>query len=174
MTRALLAAFSAADPMLAAARTLRDSGRTALDAFTPYPVEGIDDALALKPSAAPWAMLVGGLGVAGCFYLLELFSSVWSYPFDQGARPHNSWPTFVLAPVEFGVLAAALSGLVYFLIKAGLPRLHHPLFDHTAFERATQDQFMLAAPLPEAPEAQGELRRDLFDAGAVWIEEVEL
>ncbi len=119
-------------------------------------------------------MLAGGLAVAGGMYLMEWYSAVFAYPFNQGGRPHNSWPAFMLAPVEVGVLAAAITGFVVFLIKGGLPRLSHPLFEHMAFERASQDQFLLAVRAPGPGDAAILARQRLFDAGAVWVEEVEL
>ena len=114
------------------------------------------------------------MAVAALMYLTEWFSATRAYPFDQGGRPLNSWPAFMLAPVEIGVLAAAAAGFAVFLLKSGLPRLNHPLFDHAPFERASQDQFLLAVAAPEPGTAHLAARQRLFDAGAVWVEEVEL
>ena len=119
-------------------------------------------------------MLAGGLGMAAVAYLTEWASAVYAYPFDQGGRPLNSWPAFVLAPVEIGVFVAGLTGFIAFLLKGGLPRLHHPVFDIASFERASQDQFLLAVALPQDARRAGAARQRLFDQGAVWIEEVEL
>ena len=174
MTRTLLAAFTAPDRLLKAVEIERKAGVPALEAFTPYPIEGLSQALGQGATHIPWYMLAGGLAVAGGMYLMEWWSAVFAYPFDQGGRPHNSWPAFMMAPVEIGVLAAALTGFVVFLLKAGLPRLSHPLFEHTAFERASQDQFLLAVRAPGPGDAAALARQRLFDAGAVWVEEVEL
>ena len=97
-----------------------------------------------------------------------------AYRFDQGGRALNSWQAFLIAPVEVGVLVACLVGLAVLLFKGGLPRLNHPLFEHRAFERASQDQFLLAVPAPEPGPAHAAARQRLFDGGAVWVEEVEL
>ena len=174
MTRALLAAFTAPDRLLKAVEVEREAGVPALEAFTPYPIKGLSQALGQGATNIPWYMLAGGLAVAGGMYLLEWWSAVFAYPFDQGGRPTNSWPAFMLAPVEIGVLAAALTGFVVFLLKGGLPRLSHPLFEHTAFERASQDQFLLAVRAPGPGDAAALARQRLFDAGAVWVEEVDL
>jgi hypothetical protein len=174
MSRALLAAYPAAAPLLRAVQRARADGLQPLDAFTPYPVEGLADALGQRPAGLPWWMLAGGALVAALFYATEMISAMRLYPFDQGARPLNSWPAFIVATVEISVLAAALAGLVVMLVKAGLPRLHHPLFEHAAFERASQDQFLLAIALPDDAEAAGAARQALFDLGAAWIEEAEL
>ena len=174
MTRALLAAFTKPETLMKAVDAAREAGAPALEAFTPYPIEGLSRALSQPATNMPWYMLAGGLTVAAGMYLMEWYSAVFAYPFDQGGRPHNSWPTFLIAPVEVGVLAAAVTGFVVFLLKGGLPRLSHPLFEHLPFERASQDQFLLAVPAPDPGEAALAARQRLFDAGAVWVEQVEL
>ena len=174
MSRALLAGFARPEPLKAAVDAAREAGAPALEAFTPYPIEGLSQALAQPRTNVPWYMLGGGLGVAALMYLTEWFSATQAYRFDQGGRPFNSWPAFMLAPVEIGVLAAGVTGFIVFLLKGGLPRLSHPLFEHLPFERASQDQFLLAVPAPEPGEAHLAARQRLFDAGAVWVEEVEL
>ena len=174
MTRALLAAFTRPEPLMKAVDAAREAGAPALEAFTPYPIEGLSAALRQPATNIPWYMLAGGLAVTAGMYLMEWYSAIFAYPFDQGGRPHNSWPTFMLAPVEVGVLAAAITGFMVFLLKGGLPRLSHPLFEHLPFERASQDQFLLAVPAPDPGEAAVAARQRLFDAGAVWVEQVEL
>ncbi len=174
MTRALLAAFPAPEPLKAAVGRVKDAGGKPLEAFTPYPVEGLSELMGQGPTKVAWWMLGGGLAMACAFFFMEWLSATRLYPFDQGGRPFNSWPAFCVATVEISVLTAALTGFVAFLLKAGLPRLNHPLFDVASFERASQDQFMLAIELPDHQGEAGAARQALFDAGAVWIEAVEL
>ena len=174
MTRALLAAFTKPEPLMKAVDAAREAGAPALEAFTPYPIKGLSRALRHPAIGIPWYMLAGGLAVAALLYLTEWYSATQAYRFNQGGRPLNSWPTFLIAPVEVGVLAAAITGFVVFLLKGGLPRLSHPLFEHLPFERASQDQFLLAVPAPDPGEAALAARQRLFDAGAVWVEQVEL
>lgn len=171
--RALLAGFPEAEPLVAAARAARDAGRPALDAFTPYPVEGLAEAVGAGRSPLPWIMLAAGAGAATAAYLLEWWSAKYGYTLNLGGRPLHSWPAFLIAPAEIGVLAAALAGFAGFLALTGLPRLHHPLFERDAFERASQDQFLLALPWPPADEA-GAVREALFAAGALWVQEARL
>lgn len=171
--RALLAAFPAADRLLAAAQAEHAAGRPAMDAFTPYPVEGLSEAIAIPRRPVPWVMAACGFGTALAVYLVEWWSSVHGYPFNTGGRPLNAWPTFVIPAFEFGILGAALGGFVSVLVFCRLPALHHPLFDHDPFERASQDQFILALPVP-SPETAATVRDALFGAGAVWVEETGL
>ncbi len=172
--RALLAGFPAPEPLKAAVQRTRDAGCTPLDAFTPYPMVELTELLGRGRTDIPWWMLGGGLAMAVAFFFMEWLSATQLYPFDQGGRPFNSWPAFCVATVEISVLSAALTGFVCFLFKAGLPRLNHPVFNLAAFERASQDQFMLAVEPPDQPHGAGAARQALFDAGAVWIEELEL
>ncbi len=171
--RALLAGFPESEALVAAARAARDAGRPALDAFTPFPVEGLAEAVGASKPPLPWIMLAAGLGVAAAAYLMEWWSAKYGYTLNLGGRPLHSWPAFLIAPAEIGVLAAALAGFVGFLAYTGLPRLNHPLFERDAFDRASQDQFLLALPWP-APEEAGEVREKLFAAGALWVQEAEL
>ena len=87
-----------------------------------------------------------------------------------GGRPLNSWPIFLLVPFEVGVLAAAVAGFAALLVLCGLPRLHHPLFDSDALERATDDRYFLLVRAPPKAESDG-LKVLLFAARAMRIEE---
>lgn len=168
MSRALLAAFSSPDAIKTAARAAHARGAPALDAFTPFPMGDLADPLNLPRPKVGWVMLAAGAATFAAVYGMELWSVFRGYPFNSGGRPLNSWPAFVIAPTEFAILFAALGGFAALLVMCGLPRLHHPLFDRPAFERASQDQFVLALPLG------AESRALAFEHGAVWVEEAEL
>jgi hypothetical protein len=171
MSGNLIAEFRNPEVLHAALRRVKEAGHQALDAFTPYPVEGLDEELGIAPSRIRHAMLAGGLIVAACAFGLQWYSAVIDYPLNSGGRPLNSWQVFLLVPFEVGVFAAALSGVVAFLWSCGLPRLHHPLFEIPGFERATQDHYFLLVAA-KADEAVGELRHVLEAAGAVVVTEV--
>jgi hypothetical protein len=164
---ALLAEFSDVEKLRAALSKVKSSGHLALDAFTPYPVEGLSENLGAKPSRIRLAMLLGGLGVAAFAFGLQAYSAVWAYPLNSGGRPLFSWQIFPLASFETGVFAAALSGVIAFLWACGMPRLHDPLFEVPGFERASQDRYFLLA----ASEDEPGLRHLLEDAGAQAVTE---
>jgi hypothetical protein len=172
MSRSLIAEFRNPEMLNAALCRVKESGHHALDAFTPYPIEGLDEQLGIGPSRIRYAMLTGGLVVAACAFCLQWYSAVIAYPLNSGGRPLNSWQVFLLVPFEVGVFAAALSGVVAFLWSCGLPRLHHPLFEIPGFERATQDHYFLLAAAKDADEAVSKLRHVLESAGAVVVTEV--
>ncbi len=174
MTRALLAGFAGPAPLTAAVDAVREGGGATLEAYTPFPMPELTERFGHTRTNIPWWMLAGGLAMATAFFFMEWLSATRLYAFDLGGRPDFSWPAFCVATVEVSVLAAGLAGFVAFMLKAGLPRLNHPVFDYPSFLRASQDQFILAVALPEATDAAGQTRVALFDAGAVWIEEAEL
>ena len=173
MNNVLLAEFSSAERLRETARRARHAGYRPIDAFTPYPVEGLADELEPQSSYIRIAMFFAGVGAAASAYALEWYSAVIDYPINSGGRPLHSWPAFMMFPFALGILAAAIAGLIALLVQCGLPRLHYPLFAINGFGRATQDAFLLAFA---SPEADADLQRAsdwLRDAGAVTIWEVK-
>lgn len=169
MTAVIVARFADAEALKAAAADLARDEFRVVDAFTPFPVEleawrGEDG---VRGNRIGWAAALGGLSVAALIYAAEAFSAGVAYPFDSGGRPLQSWPVFLLAPFELGVLAAAVSGFVAFLWLTGLPRLHHAAFEIPGIDRASQDGFFLAVAAPETDERRAALAR-LIPQGDVW------
>jgi Protein of unknown function (DUF3341) len=166
----VIAEFRDADDLCAAARTVRTRGFESIDALTPCPVEELDDALRLPESPIRWPMLIAAAAVAAAAYALEFWTAVYAYPIDSGGRPLNSWPIFLLVPFEVGVLAAAVVGFAALLVLCGLPRVHHPLFDCDAIERATDDRYFLLVRRPRRADIDA-LTAVLLAARALRIEE---
>lgn len=139
----LLAELADADALVAAARRAREAGYEGVEAYSPFPLEGLEDALALPPSRVPLATLLGGIagGVGG--YFLQWYTAVYDYPINSGGRPLNSWPEFIPVTFEMTVLGAACMAVLAMILGNGLPRLRHPLFEVPAFEHATRNRFFL-------------------------------
>ena len=138
-----LARFDGADALLLAVRELRGAGYTRMEAYTPYPVDGLAAALGPMRNRIPLLVLLGGL-CGGCGTLfLQWYAAVVDYPIDVGGRPDASWPAFIPAALEMTILFAALFGIVGMFVANGLPRLHHPLFAVPGFEAASRDGFFL-------------------------------
>lgn len=159
----LLASFDSSEALLHATRAAREAGYRRLDAFTPFPVEGLAQALAVDASPLPWIMLAGAL-VGGAFgFGLPWYSSVIDYPLNIGGRPLNAWPAFIVIAFEMTILGGALAGLFGMLALNGLPRLHHPLFAARAFQLASRNRFFLLVladdPLFEPAHTHAFLRR---------------
>ncbi|HZL32030.1 MAG TPA: DUF3341 domain-containing protein [Pseudolabrys sp.] len=172
MTHVVIAQFSEADALLEAARESQREGTNVLDAFTPFPVEGMAELLGATSTRLRVVMAIGGFSMAAVAFGLQYYSAVIDYPINSGGRPLNSWPTFMLVPFATGILAAAIFGFIALLSETGLPRLHHALFEIPDFERASQDRFLLALEAPEAKKEIAALRQRLIEAGAIEVMEV--
>lgn len=141
----LLAEFAEAEHLLAAVRQAREAGYYAacIEAYSPYPIEGLDKILGTRHHWVPFWMLIGAIGGGGFTYWLEWWSAAVDYPINVGGRPPFSWPAFIPPAVEMTILWAVLLGVLAVLYGARLPRVHHPLFESREFERATSDRFFL-------------------------------
>jgi hypothetical protein len=177
MSGLLLAEFSGADKLLKAARQARAAGLRAIDAFTPFVIDGlakeIDLEIDLPRSHVRVAMFIGGVIVAALAYGTEWYSAVVDYPINSGGRPLNAWPAFMLVPFAVGILGAAVSGLITMLMQAGMPSLHHRLFEIPDFERASQDAFLLALDRPRDERGLRRARAWLRKSGARAIWEIK-
>ena len=122
MTGPLLAEFRDPETLQHAVGRVKQAHHRALDAFTPYPVEGLAEELAVEPSRIRTVMLAGGLLVAAFAFALQWYSAVIDYPINSGGRPLNSWQVFWLVPFEVGMFAAALCGVIALLLVAAACR----------------------------------------------------
>jgi hypothetical protein len=136
-----LAEFDDPEALKECIRRARKEGFKCMDAYTPFPVEGVPEELGVRHSKVPLIVLIGGLlgGLTGAF--MQWYSSVYSYPLNIGGRPFNSWPSFVVITFELTILFGGLFGALGMLAVNDLPKPHHPLFNEPQFDRATQDRF---------------------------------
>lgn len=139
----LLAEFTEPEDLLHAVRQVRREKYEKVEAYTPFPVEGLSEALEFRRTYLPLVVLIGGIlgGVGG--YYLQYWVSVIEYPLNIGGRPLHSWPSFIPVTFECTILAASLAALLGMLGLNGLPRPHHPLFNVERFQRASADRFFL-------------------------------
>lgn len=139
----MLAEFDDVDRLVEAAGRTREAGYRKTDAYAPFPVHGLAEALGMKRTAMPLVILLGGIlgGLAG--YSLQYWVSVIENPWNVGGRPLHSWPAFIPVTFETTVLGASLAGVLGMLALNGLPTPHHPLFAVPQFERASRDGFFL-------------------------------
>jgi hypothetical protein len=139
----LIAEFEKPEQVILACEKARESGYKCMDAYAPYPVHGLADALGFRKSRVPLVTLIGGiLGCSGGFYL-QYWCSAISYPLNVGGRPLNSWPSFIPITFEMTILFAALFAVLGMLALNGLPRPHHPVFNVPRFALASRDRFFL-------------------------------
>jgi hypothetical protein len=168
----LLAEFSDPAALLECARQARAAGYQRLDAFTPFPVEGLAEELGHRRTALPLIVLAGG--IIGCVggYFMQYWMAAIDYPLNIGGRPLNSWPMFVPVTFELTVLIASLFALLGMLGLNGLPRPHHPLFNVPEFALATRDRFFLCIEAADPRFESNQTREFLAAHGARAVMEV--
>jgi hypothetical protein len=140
---ALMAEFGTADQLLAAARRVREAGYRHAEAYSPFPVEGLAQALGFERSRVPLFTFLGGLAGGAGGYFMQWYSAVIDYPVNIAGRPLHSWPMFVPVTFELAVLGAAFAAVLSMLAGSGLPRLRHPVFAAPDFDLATRNRFFL-------------------------------
>jgi hypothetical protein len=139
----LLAEFDKPADVVAATRDAYAAGYRFMEAYTPFPVEGLAEALGFEHNGIARIVLLGGLiGGLGGFFMMW-FSAVVHFPLDIGGRPYNSWPAFMPITFELTILVAAASAVFGMLGLNGLPRPHHPVFNVPNFALASRNRFFL-------------------------------
>lgn len=139
----LMAEFDTPTEIVAAARESYTEGYRKMDAYTPFPIEELSDALHLGRSKLPLIVLIGGIagGLGG--FLLQWWTSTVAYPINVGGRPLFSWPMFIPVTFETTILVAAFSAVLGMLALNGLPEPYHPVFNSPRFELASRTHFFL-------------------------------
>jgi hypothetical protein len=138
----MLAEFDRAERLLDGVKQAREAGFRRVDAYSPFPIEGLADLLDFNESYLPWLTFAGGLTGAAAGFGLQVLTNL-DFPLDIGNRPLISTPAFLLIAIELTFLFAVLFAIGGMLALNHLPRLHHPLFDLEAFHLASLDKFFL-------------------------------
>jgi Protein of unknown function (DUF3341) len=168
----VLAEFESPEALMDAVRRTRAEGYRALDAFTPFPVEGLAELLEFRDGRVLWLGLIGGcLGFAVAFAMQAFVS--FDYPLDVGGRPVYALSAFAVVAFELTVLFAALLPAFGMLVLNGLPRLNHPLFAASRFHLASKDRFFLCVEAKDPRFGRDETVRFLTAIGAQSVELVK-
>jgi hypothetical protein len=139
----VIAEFEQPEQLLAAARRAHAEGYRRMDAYSPYAIEGLSQALGIRPTRIPLITLVGGiLGGAGGYFMMW-YSRVISYPLNIGGRANHAWPAFIPITFEMTVLGASLAAFFACLLLNKLPQPYHPVFNAPTFDLASQTRFFL-------------------------------
>ncbi len=139
----VIAEFDNPQELLNATKAAYDAGYRRIEAYTPYPIEEVSEAVSPHRGRLPLIVLLGGIigGLAG--FALQYYTQVIEYPLNIGGRPFNSWPSFVPVTFEMTILGASLAAIFGMLGLNGLPRPHHPIFNAPRFELASRSHFFL-------------------------------
>lgn len=165
----LIARFDTPEQLLAAAQAARKAGYRRLEAYAPFAVPGLAEALSFRDRRIPVLALAAGLLNALVFYLMQWASLVLDYPFVVGGKPLNSWPAFLVVTFEMGILGAVFTAFIAMLVGNRLPKPYHPVFNWASFDRASGDGFFL-----QIEDADSAAVRAFFrDQRAAEIKELE-
>ena len=139
----VVAEFDNPQDLLNATQAAYDAGYRRIEAYTPYPIEEVSEAVSPHRNRLPSIVLAGGIlgGLGG--YLLQYYTQVIDYPLNIGGRPYHSWPSFIPVTFETTILGAAFAAIFGMLALNGLPRPHHPIFNAPRFELASRSHFFL-------------------------------
>ena len=139
----LMAEFDTPTELVDAARSVREAGYTKTDAFSPFPLHEIDEALGIKRSILPVLVFFGGITGLISGLALQVFVHWFDYPLNVGGRPFLSWPSFIPPSYELTILFAGFTTVFGMLFLNGLPRPYHPVFNVPRFALATREKFFL-------------------------------
>lgn len=170
----IMGEFDNPDDLLEATRQARAAGYVHMDAYTPFPVEGLAAALGFHRTRLPLLVLLGGILGGSGGYFLQYWIAAIDYPLNVGGRPFNSWPAFIPVTFELTILVAALVAVLGMLALNGLPMPYHPLFNVPAFEQVTRNGFFLCIEAKDPRFDRETTRRFLEHAKAREICDVEL
>jgi len=139
----LMAEFDDPASLVAATERAHREGYSCIDAYSPFPIEELHEALGGHRTRLPLIVLIGGL--CGCIggYALQYWSSVIAYPLNIGGKPFHSWPAFIPVTFECTILAASLAAVLGMLALNGLPQPYHPVFNVPRFALASRNRFFL-------------------------------
>jgi len=169
----IVAEFDDPDVLIAAAAKTRGAGYRKFDAYSPFPIHGLAEAMEFNDVRVPWMAFFGGL--TGCLVGLgfQTFVAVIDYPWNVGGKPLFSWPQFVPITFESTVLCTGLCTFVAQFALNGLPKPYNPMFNAEGFDRASQDRFFLCIEARDPKFDPTTAKEFLSGLGALNVSEVQ-
>ena len=166
----VMAEFDTGNALVEAARKTMAQGFTKVEAYSPVPIEELNDIIHKSRTVLPKLVLTGGLTGMATGFVLQYWASVIEYPMNIGGRPQASWATFIVPSYELTILFAALTAAIGMIALSGLPQPYHPVFNVERFAMASSDKFFLVI---ESSDAKfGEAASFLQSAGAKGVYDV--
>ncbi len=169
----LVAEFESPQELLEAAEKAKLAGYKKMDAYSPFPIHGLSDAIGFRDAKVPFMVFLGGLTGVACGFTLIWYTATIDYPLNVGGKPFNSLPSYIPISFECTVLFSALTAVFGMLALNKLPKPYHAIFNTPGFERCSQDRFFLAIEA-EDPVYDSQVTRDFLAAlHPVAVNEVE-
>ena len=139
----VMAEFDSGQALIEATRKTMSQGFSRVEAYSPIPIEELNDLIHKKRTVLPKLVLAGGLTGMATGFALQYWASVIEYPMNIGGRPLASWTTFIVPSYELTILFASLTAAIGFALLSGLPQPYHPVFNVERFSMASSDKFFL-------------------------------
>ena len=168
----LMAEFHSPQELVDAAASARAAGYRRMDAYSPFPMEALSEAMGLHHSKVPMLVLIGGILGALGGYGLQYWVSVIEYPLDVGGRAYNSLPAFIPVTFECAILGAGLFAVLGMLALNALPMPYHPVFNARRFVLASRDRYFLCSEARDKKFQLDATRRFLMDLNPSEVTEV--
>ncbi|MEW6319538.1 MAG: DUF3341 domain-containing protein [Acidobacteriota bacterium] len=168
----VMAEFDSAQAIVDASKAAVSAGYRSLEAYTPLPLEELNDIIHRKRTKLPRFVLAGGLTGMATGFALQYWSSVIEYPMNVGGRPDASWPSFIVPSYELTILFSALAAFIGMVVFNGLPQPYHPVFNVPRFSLASSDKFFLVIEATDAKFEQASVTRFLEGLGAKGVYDV--
>jgi hypothetical protein len=169
----MVAEFETAEAVLEAANKAHAAGYRRMEAYTPIPVHGLDEALGFRPTRLPWLIFAGCLTGAAGMFLFQSWVHVMDYPLNIGGRPYFSWPAFIPVTFEGMVLLGSICAVFGLFAICGFPQPYHSISNTPNFERATSDRFFLCIESADPSYDTTQTRRFLEGLSPLAVSEVE-
>ena len=167
----VIGAFSEPDELVSAGRKIREMGYTKLDAMSPFPVHGIDDAIGVPESRLGWIVIwFSALGAATALLLIWYVGAI-NYRLVIGGKPFFDFSYSIPVTFELTVLFTAFASFLGMWAVNGLPRLYHPSFNYSQSHRASDDRFLLVI---EAEDPKFDVQRSVEHLRSVGADDVEV
>jgi hypothetical protein len=168
----LMAEFETPTDIVNAAKRTHQAGYRKIDAYSPFPIEELAEAIGFHRDGVALITLIGGLlGMFGGYFMQYWIHAI-NYPTNVGGRPFNSWPAFIVVTFELTILCAGLAAVFGMLALNGLPMPYHPAFNVPRFAFATKDRFFLIIFSSDRKYDPAETRRFLESLGPRTVSEV--
>jgi hypothetical protein len=168
----VMAEFDSVQPLVDAARRAVAAGYTVMEAYSPVPVEELNEIIHKKRTILPALILAGGLTGMATGFLLQYWTSAVSYPVNVGGRPFATWPAFVVPSYELTILFSAITATVGMFALNGLPQPYHPVFNVPRFSMASSDKFFLVIESTDPRFDHAATTRFLEELGAKGVYDV--
>jgi hypothetical protein len=167
----MMAEFDSATDLVGAARKTHAAGYKKVDAYSPFPIEDLAEAIHCS-NYVPLVTLIGALIGGASGYFMQYWMMAISYPINVGGRPYNSWPAFIVITFEMTILFGGISAVFGMLALNGLPMPYHPVFNVPRFAMATKDRFFLIIFSSDSKYSPAGVRQFLESLGPRSISEV--